>query len=95
MIIGDGERVERYVDEIGQSLELFKNRYWRCEAKNGFTSSRCRNTRGGHEKGHQYISRLSTRSFLTLRSEPAPVSKHSRTRDQMSQLMKEWVNMSC
>ncbi|KAK0730097.1 hypothetical protein B0H67DRAFT_560740 [Lasiosphaeris hirsuta] len=42
------------VDEARRGLQYFRDRYWRCEAKDSSGHRRCKNYSEGHEKGHQF-----------------------------------------
>ncbi|KAK3941958.1 hypothetical protein QBC46DRAFT_352819 [Diplogelasinospora grovesii] len=42
------------VDEARRGLEYFRDRYWRCEAKDASGQRRCRNYLEAHDKGHQF-----------------------------------------
>ena len=42
------------MDEASRGLELFRWRYWRCEAFDRTGTKRCRNYGIGHSKGHQF-----------------------------------------
>jgi len=57
------ERREDLVDEARRGLEHFRNRSWRCEAKDSTGQRRCKNYWNGHEKGHQF--ELSNITLLT------------------------------
>ncbi|KAK0722843.1 hypothetical protein B0T26DRAFT_704224 [Lasiosphaeria miniovina] len=53
-------RKEELEDETRRGLQWFRNRYWRCEAKDSF-GRRCTNYLESHEKGHQFIHKARSR----------------------------------
>lgn len=69
------KRKEALVDETRRGLENFRNRFWRCEAKDRLGRRRCRNYLQGHEKGHQFdrVDGISYRSVESPR--PSNVSE--------------------
>ncbi|KAK3336354.1 hypothetical protein B0T19DRAFT_36498 [Cercophora scortea] len=48
------KRKEDLVEEARRGLEGFRDRYWRCEAKDATDQRRCKNYSIGHDKGHQF-----------------------------------------
>lgn len=48
------ERIQKYLEECRKALEIYRVKYWRCEAMDASGTYRCRNFLEGHEKGHQF-----------------------------------------
>ncbi|KAF7556928.1 hypothetical protein G7Z17_g1027 [Cylindrodendrum hubeiense] len=48
------KRKELLVEEARRGLECFRDRFWRCEAKDSTGQRRCKNYWEGHDKGHQF-----------------------------------------
>ncbi|KAK3330701.1 hypothetical protein B0H66DRAFT_528046 [Apodospora peruviana] len=46
------------VDEARRGLQYFRDRYWRCEAKDSSGRRRCKNYSESHDKGHQFDSHI-------------------------------------
>jgi hypothetical protein len=72
-------QINKYVDEVQRSLEMCKERHWRCEAKSKNGTIRCSNRWDGHNKGHQFRARTpnslkSGKTSLTV--DPLPISAY-------------------